>query len=261
MNKCMETIPLVVLSCDKYSDLWDGFFHQLNQNFPYPKEIYLVTNEKDYASPLFQDLKIIKTGKDIDWSTSLAKAIDQIPHKIFFLILEDIFISELVNETDYREVIEFAFRSNVQHLKYFASPKPNTSINPKIGRYDPGMPYSVTVCGIWNRSYLRSLIIPGESPWHFELNGSYRAKYSAERFYGLRENLFSYKNMVEKGLWIAGSRDWAIRLGIPIRVDARQSVAQGIFQSKKIYFDLIQRISWRARLRVIEFIKRMLISY
>ena len=75
-NKIIDKVALVVVSCDNYSDLWEGFF------FFYKKywkknllKSYFVTNNKNIGDSAFE---VIKTGTDISWSKNLKIALNQI---------------------------------------------------------------------------------------------------------------------------------------------------------------------------------------
>jgi len=256
----MNQIPLVVLSCDKYADLWKGFFHQWKKFMPIPLHIYLITNYKDFE--LKDDLKVevINTGEDPDWSTSLIFGLNQIKEDKIFLILEDLFISESINPQEFLEMFDFCRSQDAQHIKYLANPLGELRVENFL-KYTPGMPYLVSVCGLWDREYLLSLLIPGESPWDFEVNASYRARYSAERFYSPTKPLLKYKNMVEKGAWIKKSLQWALDNKIPITPKERSIRNNSIFNLKRVYFELMMKFPWRIRLRISAICKKLLASY
>jgi hypothetical protein len=128
-------------------------------------------------------------------------------------------------------------------------------------RYEPGMPYLTSVCGIWDKAYLRSLLIDGENAWDFEINASYRAKYNGEFFYALNTPLFFYRNMVEKGGWIKPNYQWALENKIPITPDVRPVKNAVPYYLKKWYFELVLALPWRWRLKLGNLIKKLLIVY
>jgi hypothetical protein len=150
------------------------------------------------------------------------------------------------------------------HIKYWASPRPETpTAHPLIAGYPRGAPYRATVCGFWDRSYLRSLLIPSESPWDFEIQGSYRASY-ADGMYGLTRPLCDYRNMIEKGCWIPGSVEWARAAGVPLQLERRPILKgrnRAASRLKMFYFDLMLRVPWRWRVALMHKLRRVLISY
>lgn len=257
-----EKLAIVILSCDKYSDLWDGFFHQLNKYFPFDNKKYLISNILDYKNPNTKNLSIIKTGEDIDWSTNLLKALDRIPENKLLIILEDIYLSAQFDIKKFLKVQEFTFIDDSQHIKIFSGPKATQlTLDTFIYRYKPGMTYLATVNGIWDKNTLQKIIIPGESAWQFEVNGSYRAQYLAKKFYNLDSDLLPSINIVEKGKWIPSSLKWIKSNNIQIDISRRPIASNTIHKLKKLYFNFIFKTPWQFRQKLINFLKKLLICY
>lgn len=257
----MSDIAILVLSCDKYSDLWDGFFHQLRKNFLVSNQIYLVSNFKEYETPLFPQLRVILNGEDTNWSDGLKKVLNEIPEESVFILLEDIFISSKVPTERVEKLFKWFSSGKIQHLKYMGSPPAQIYVDNDLYRYEIGMPYLVSACGLWDKNYLLSLLVGGENAWEFEINASYRAKYSAHSFFGLAPPLFSYKNMVEKGCWIKSSINWALSEEVPVDFSGRAVRNSIVFWAKKSYFELMIQIPWRWRLKIIDFAKKIFATY
>lgn len=236
MTNSACNFAIVILSCDKYSDLWPGFFHQLKKTLDTPIKKYLVTNHLGYEDSYTDNLQIIRNGDDQDWSSNILAALNKISEQKIFIILEDIFISSKVKMQDFERLVQFSVEDDVQHIKYMGYPNAQISFDEYLSKYEAGMPYLVSVCGIWDRGYLKSLILEGENPWEFEVNASYRAKYSAKRFYGCNKPLFEYKNMVEKGGWIPASIDWALRSKVPINASGRSINKSTLYHLKRMIF-------------------------
>ena len=54
----MKNIPVLILSCDKYEPLWDGFFNFYFKNFNFNQKTYLIT---EFKKPFFSNVKVINT--------------------------------------------------------------------------------------------------------------------------------------------------------------------------------------------------------
>jgi len=261
ISNSTSDFAIIILSCDKYADLWPGFFHQLKKMMDTPIKKYLVTNYLDYKDSYTSNLQIIRNGDDSDWSSNILSALEKISEKKIFIILEDIFISSKVRNLDFERLVQFSFEADVQHIKYMSYPAAKIPYDDLLSQYEPGMPYLVSVCGIWDKGYLKSLILEGESPWEFEVNASYRAKFSANQFYGCNKPLFQYKNMVEKGGWIPASINWALANGVPIDASGRSINKVSWYHVKRLIFRLSMRIPWRIRVCLVSILKKMVISY
>lgn len=255
-------IGIVILSCDKYSDLWDGFFAQLNKFFNIPNNKYLISNSRTYINKKVNNLTVIKTGEDANWSSSLLAALEQIPDSKILVILEDIYLTDHVDISLFKKIQEFVFTDDAQHIKVFSGPKATNLMSADfLMRYSPGTNYLVTINGIWDKKLLQELLIPGESAWQFEVNGSYRAQFYANKFYNLRKNLLPNVNMVEKGKWVPSSIRWAKKNDVNIQLDARILASEFRHILKKIYFDFVFSTPWHIRQKITDLIKKALITY
>lgn len=258
----LENIAVLVLSCDKYSNLWSGFFECFERHFPKNYcSVYLGTNTKGYES---ENVIPVFSGKDLDWSSSYYKILEQIPEKKIFVILEDIFLSSTVEKDTLDMLFEFSLKMDCKLIRYWASPAPDTkSDSPILGILERGAPYRATVCGIWDREFLQRMLLQGENPWNFEIMGSYRTSYS-DGFYSTYEPLCSYKNMVEKGHWIESSYQWAVKNNISIKSDLwpHYPFRSGFVSNIKVFiYKIILKIDWRLRLRFCNFVRRLLACY
>jgi hypothetical protein len=206
----------------------------------------------------------ILSGDDVDWSTSLLRILAQIPERKLFVILEDLLLAAPVDRARFDAAVHWLFERDAVHIKYWASPKPEpVEGNSVIGQYPAGMPYRATVCGFWDRAALMDLLIPGENPWNFEILGSYRASYT-DAYYGLLEPLCEYRNMIEKGKWIAESVEWARRESVPIDELRRPLLRRAEWlasRAKMRYFHGMARVPWRLRVALMNHLRRLLISY
>jgi len=257
----VPNFAVLVLSCDKYSDLWDGFFSLFFRNFNYDAKLYLANNFKKYQ---YKDksIEIINCGEDKNWSNHLISALKHLNEDFIFIILEDLYIVECIKKEEIFKVIEFSIAENIQHLKYSAFPVGDLGFKKGYKKYSPGMPYSVSVCGIWNKNYLLSLLLDGESAWDFEINGSYRSKFSNERFYCPIKPLIDYINMVEKGRWVLENVEKAKKLGIEIDLGRRLIKGRFAYSVVNYYFNLVVwLIPYNYRIKFVGIIKKLLASY
>lgn len=257
-----NNFAILILSCDKYADLWTPFLRQFRKYFPvdeYP--VYLGSN---LISCEEEGVATVLSGPDADWSTSYKRILKQIPEKKLFVILEDLFLMSPVDNVLFYSALDLLFEQDALHIKYWAAPMPDAPTEyPNIGLHGRGAPYRASVCGFWDREYLLALLIEGESPWNFEILGSYRTSYS-DGFYGLKRPLCTFCNMVEKGYWIPQSVSFAHEEGIELELDRRPLLKGGnqfVSRLQIFYFDLMLHVPWRWRVALLNKLRRILISY
>jgi hypothetical protein len=257
-----QSFAVLVLSCDKYSDVWPAFFKCFRENFPagdWP--VYLGSNTKECNEP---GVTTILSGSDPDWSTSYKRILEQMPQRKLFVILEDQLLSSKVDENTLGTLVDFLFEKEANHIRYWANPAPDLPTdNPLIGECATGAPYRSTVCGFWDRKYLLGLLLEGENPWNFEIIGSYRTS-SSNGFYATTSPLCEYKNMIEKGRWIPASVDWANRNGISLPLEARPMLMGGnqlISRLQMSVFKIMMNIPWKYRVKLMNHFRKLFISY
>lgn len=255
---------ILILSCDKYRDLWKPFFQLFWKNWPdCPYQVYLGSNTVTFKD---KKVKTILSGKDIDWSTSYLKILSQIPEQHILVWPEDGFILSKVDT----QLINSCFTYLVQEKAKLIQTHPiilsdakNISKNTLVGSYEKKRPYRINVKGFWDKKYLSNLLIKGEDPWHFEIIGSYRTSYE-DGFYFSSKPIFNYIHIVEKGKFIRFRLKLCRENGIQLNTAVRktQNLLEQIFSyigMKFVY--IILNINWRIRLSIMNFFRKILFSY
>jgi len=203
-------ICVVILSCDKYSDLWPLFFELFFRCWPdCPFSIYLFANRKIYSDTR---VKTILSGEDPDWSTSVEVCLRQIEHRHVMLFFDDVMLDKPVESEKISRLVDFVNREDPAYLRFRRFPRPEQRLDQHFGRCVTDGLYRTSVFAIWKREVLIELLCKGESAWMFELKSVSRALQFPD-FFGVYEEYFSYIHGVEKGLWIRGAFNRLRRLG------------------------------------------------
>lgn len=184
-------LAILVLSCDKYSDLWDDFFN-LKERFwsdcPYP--CYLATDTVEYQR---DGVQLIHFGNIRTWSICARKALDQIPEPYVALFLEDAFIYNNIDNS----IIEYDFQIFKEHKMDFLTLERNRmerkftsddQISPHIWHIDRHKKYGIdTSAAIWEKGFLKKELEKEDcNAWQFEVN--YCREAESEE--GLKGNIF-----------------------------------------------------------------------
>jgi hypothetical protein len=182
INREAGSSAILVLSCDKYSDVWNPFFLFLKKYWDHcPFPVYLGTNEKPF---LFENVKQIFSHKQTTWSDELKTILEQIPEKYVIIILEDYFIYEPVKNEGIYKIIEIMEQNSAAYIKLGAFPKKYDGLwphkplagEPSIGVIEKGSKYRLCLqTAIWNKEILLNLLNPSENPWQFEIEASKRS--------------------------------------------------------------------------------------
>jgi len=262
MKNQKNNFAILVLSCDKYSLLWEPLFEQFKKYWhDCPFTVYLGSNTKQYKD---KKIHTILSGEDKDWSTSLLRILERIPSKYIFLWLDDFFPIEPINTHKFENTARFMETNQVKHIHVAPLPKPDSIAESKeFGVYEKGAPYRISTFGFWEVNALKKLLIPGENPWNFEILGSYRSSYE-EGFYCFMSPLVRTLNIVEKGKILSNTYEYCKTHSLHLpRSFAMTASPTFQLQSfiQKIYFSMMLRVHWKIRIKIMNCLRRLLISY
>lgn len=194
----IKNMAVLVLSCDKYSSLWDVFFDRFFKYWPNcTHPIYLVSNFLQYTKdPRVQTLNI---GKDVDWSSNLLLALKEVKQDHILVLIEDAPFDSKVDSEKINDIFSIFIENNMNHLNLKGSPKPNGNVNEFYGEVLSGTLYrtSLVPC-LWKKEMLFKLLQPGETAWDFEIVGSVRSEHYSG-FYSLNNNIFNLLHIIIKG--------------------------------------------------------------
>ena len=198
-----SNITMLILSCDKFSDLWDGHIELLEKNWG-DREMatYIVTdapNGKEYTHA-----KVFSAGAEREWTERLKYILNQLDTEYIFVTLDDYYLIEKINNTQMSDLFKLVSDEGLDYLRLFPNPtratreeiKPNT----QVCRIDTNHPYSVNLyTGIWKKNFLIYTLSDAMDVWHYEFSLSKRAiEYNAKCAVSLN-NEFVILDVVRKG--------------------------------------------------------------
>ncbi len=213
---------MLVLSCDRYSDLWAPFMAQFARHWgdcPYKR--YLTTNHMDAA---FDGFKTLKLGEDRSWSDNLKSALGMIQESYVLLFLEDLMLVKDVDRFLLAAVMRWVGKNEPAQVKLNATERPGEKKDELVGRVVEGAMYRTsTVATLWDKEILCALLEPGESAWEFELIGSARSD-AFPGFYITYRDCFPVINSVIKGKWRRSAIRALARQGVEVDSTRRGSM-------------------------------------
>ncbi|MEW6260545.1 MAG: hypothetical protein AB1547_11665 [Thermodesulfobacteriota bacterium] len=225
------SLTVIVSSCDKYNDLWRPFFRLFEIYWPdCPFPVKLISEELKFELSVGESLCL---GKGLDWSSLLLRALDRCSTRYVILCLDDFFLRKSVNT---QRILHLLWAMDFYHLNMLRlTPRPgperDAAGNIEYGTLQPSEPYRVsTQAALWRKDVLQRLLLPGESAWEFEVNGSRRAN-EIEGFSCVWETAFPYRHhVIEKGKWFPWAAWRFSRMGIGVDLSRRpvMSVAETI---------------------------------
>lgn len=206
MSHEINNIPVLVLSCDKYSDLWEPFFTIFFKRWPdCPFPVFLATNHLKFHHPKVSTIKI---GDDLSWATGFLRAIGNFDSNRFILFLEDFLLRESVDTDRIFELAKFACEYDVGCLRFAAGlplalpPSEPTQQCDGVGIIHKDELYRVSCqVALWKKETIKKLLVHGMTAWEFEEIGTTLSESIDDSFWAAYEPAVDYAQCVEKGKW------------------------------------------------------------
>lgn len=257
-----DQCAVLVMSSDGYADLWPTFFDQFVRRWPAcPYPVFLGSNTVAYHGHDF--VTTVFSGPDRDWSSSARSIVEQIPHSYLVILLEDLLIADDVASTAFARDVQLMQRHGSRHIQLACRLAADRIDAEGYGVIDRGAPYRVNVCGLWQKQAFLDLLIDGESPWNFEIMGSYRSSY-LDGFLRMRKPPLRLVNLVEKGRFLPAGVKYCHEHGIPLATDHR-GIARGRrgfgSRAKALWFNAMVHVPWRLRVSTMNVLRKLLVSY
>lgn len=167
-----DNCAIVIMSCDSYSDLWNKFF-ELKEKYwsDCLFRCYLVTNN---ITASYDEVETILCGDSLNWTGRLIKALKQIHEKNVILMLEDYYISSMVDNSKVIEILRYMDESGAVYCKLETRGTKFKKIHNDVEylrEITPDIRYGVSlITSIWNKEFLLEVIGNEDYPaWEFEI--------------------------------------------------------------------------------------------
>ena len=142
---------IIVMSCDKYADLWEAFVQCFKKYWPdCDSPVYLVTESLSYDGSFFKET--VKCGIDTQWTDRLDMCLDIIDTDYILLLCDDYLLCDKVDNTMVNSLVELAKKFNAGNLRMLPNPDTAVMFSEKfgLGEYKEHTHYRIaTQAGIW----------------------------------------------------------------------------------------------------------------
>lgn len=205
---------VITLTSDKYLHVLRPYSYLFNKYWGADQPV-LVAGFTPPSFDLPPNFTFHSIGKFEDypasrWSDAVIKLLNEIDDESFCLMLEDYFLTRPVDRravhmlNDYARQFGYVLRIDLSTDRLFMNGPQYHKDIPDYGycgyidliKSEPGNQYQMSLqAGIWRRDNLLKVLIPGESPWQVELDGTGRVN-------------------ANRDLLVLGTRQWPIRYTI-----------------------------------------------
>lgn len=226
---------LLILSTDRYADLWPlctTLHRKYWPDCPWPRFI-----GSDTVPGSINGFISLGTGqKGLPWADSLQRILAQIDTQTILLMLDDFFLTGLVNTDRIVSLLDVMERHNAAYLRLVPHKRFMCSISTEkyIGEHQRGLPYRASLqAAFWNTRVLKELLVPSENPWQFELYAGLRSDLRKEPFLATYDQPLPYIDVLERGKWLPRGLRLCHKEGLRVDLGVR---------SRTTYRDMLRRI-------------------
>jgi len=204
-------VAIVVVSNDRYADVWPGFFTLLFRFWPaLPYKLYLVSNRLTFAD---ERVTPIQVGDDVSWARTMASGLERVASRYVLLMLEDFYLSGPVDTAKVRALHDAMVERGAAYLRLSGHPNPDVPDAkwPEIGTIEKGASYRTSLqMAFWDRAVLLGLLRDDESAWQFEIAGARRSDQIAAPFLSVYDRVrpIPYQHTVRRGKWMQEGIDF-----------------------------------------------------
>jgi len=171
----MKEVTILINSCDKHKESWKILAYSFKKYWSDCKwDVLFMTNFLE--APMG---KSTKSGKELNWTFMMKKAIKQINTPYILLTPDDFWLTSQISNKTIGQFIRVMRKNNVTHLRLMPATDGKTDYlrDPRLKVISKDSLYRTSLTtAIWNRNYLESFLKDGENPWQFETNGRYRER-------------------------------------------------------------------------------------
>jgi hypothetical protein len=244
-------VAVLVLTCDKYADIWPVFYSFFFKYWPAcPYKIYNASNYQGFSHPKVSNML---SNQVSDWSTEVKAILKQIPEKYLIVLLEDYLIYKPVDENAVKETLSIMEENNALFLKLGCFPRKYNPLfeydklpgSALVGKIRNKQPFKINLqVGIWNKELLNGLLREGEDPWKFEVNGSERADEIPNPCLCFIEDpkknyvhgpITYFCTALSRGVWMRDAIELCKKENIPVEIHNRKVETKFEFLYRQLY--------------------------
>lgn len=174
----MNEFCVLLCTCKKYEFLVEPFLKLFKKYWPgFANKIYINSDGKFKGSELSDNLVVINNDNFVNWSDRLINSLKQIKEEYVLLVLDDFFFKGPVHQEQFEAVFEYQKRNKIKCVQFYPQNKLNKKTSfPNFVSRMRFAPYRISaqIC-MYEKKYLLKVARKKESPWEFELCGSFRS--------------------------------------------------------------------------------------
>jgi len=208
-----QDLTILVNTCDAYHDVLSIFFHALQDCWPdCPYPVVINTESRAYSHPA-RVHHYVRSGSLDDWGARLLSTLQSIDSDYVLMLYDDFILDGYVSNQRVLQALNLLksqAHSVVAYLIDTALPLSSTDADDVFIPIKDGTDYQLNSApGIWRTQALMDYTAVGDTPWAWEVFGSYRTWRRGQIFYSLNPketDIYPYNHAkggaIYRGKWV-----------------------------------------------------------
>ena len=117
-----SALTVLILSCDRYSDLWDGHVKMLRKHWTGRCERAVIVSESSCGKN-YDDIEIFEAGMNTEFSERLYAALKNIKTGFVLIVLDDYYLSSDVKSAELVRLVDIMEKENISYLRLYSLPR------------------------------------------------------------------------------------------------------------------------------------------
>jgi len=178
----MKDLAVVLITCDKYSWIWDTWYHYFKKYWGIECPVYFCNETKEMNYPGIKQI-LVNEPNPHKWTKRARESINQIPEDHLFILLDDLIFCKDITEI-FRELYQAFIDHKADALRI--RPWPTSADIRNINHFIHGRKlklltqrskYLATFSpNIWNKEYALKALRKNESIWMCETSSRLKHK-------------------------------------------------------------------------------------
>ena len=193
-----KSICVLVASSDGYRDVWPIFSHFFLKNSGLQElDTYITACKASFA---LEPIRTLNSPLPVDapWGRRMLSCLEQVTHEYVILLTEDLLFLKPPCRW-FGSAVRSAIQQDMTCLRLVTRPPVPPTSHERFSVIPNWAMHRVSLQGtIWNKSRLAALIDPSDTPWTFEVRGTYRSRDDG-KFFCVHNNAIHYEEIVSRG--------------------------------------------------------------
>jgi hypothetical protein len=199
-----EKYSVVVMSCDKYSQLWIPFVALFDKYWADKDSIAKqILVAESHPLKNLNDFEICSSIKN-SWTGRLKFALEAVNTEYTLLLLEDYWFTAPVEQSLLTVVKNFLFQQRPNKITFHKNRPFHYKLSPSVPpfvKFEDTSDYLTSVqLSFWNTAWLKSILSEGMNPWEFETLGTNLIKGNDNQVYFLPLSVDLHENVLRRGV-------------------------------------------------------------